>query len=127
MVRNVSESERIEMPNGGWRAEYGIREILIRDFDGTFHSFRVPTWESDVVIPLRIWGQWDFTCADFGPKTVDGMLQPDTTIRCHSSEIMLNSDSMAQWSIDGKSLTHPYPDLPKLRCKASDSGNIQCF
>jgi len=127
LVRDISQSERREYANGGWSPKFGARDILIRDQEGVYYSYRVPTWKNAVVMPFNVWGQWDGICVDLGPELEDGMLKNNSTIQCNSAEYGGVLDSPPRWSIDGRSLVSRFPDLPKLRCKASDTGKLECF
>ena len=112
--------------NGSWSPIWGKRDLLIRDYDGAYYSFRLPTWKDSVVIPRVAWGQWEGECKNFGPPTSNGMLLPGSIIQCldASTEKWFTSD--AKWSLDGKSLFNPYPDLPKLRCRKKQNGELEC-
>ena len=128
IIRQIAESNRREYPNGGWSPDFGKRDLLIRDYIGDFYSYRLPTWEGAVVMPRIFWQQWEGMCKSFGPKLENGMLIPEETIiQCQDPGEGNWSPSEARWSIDGKSLVKPYPDLPKLRCRKQASGKLQCM
>lgn len=127
LIRQISNSERRENADGSWSPLWGKRDLLIRDHDGKFYSFRLPTWNGKVVLPRLYWGQWDGECEELGPKTTNGALLSDTTIRCNDSAGSWWSGDTPEWSLAGESLVKPYPDLPKLRCKDEGRGELTCY
>lgn len=126
VIRQNFRSYRRDYPNGGWSPIWGQRDLLIRDHDGDFHSFRLPTWNGAVILPRVFWGQWEAECQDFGPVIQEGILSEETTIQCNDSVPEPWGPFDAKWLIDGTSLTKPYPDLPLLRCRKRDSGVLEC-
>lgn len=127
LVRQVSESARREYPDGSWSMILGKRDILIRDIEGVYHSFRVPTWKDKVILPRRYWGQWDGECEKFGPKTMDGVLAVSAIIECNDATGSWWDGAEPKWSLEGKSLVEPYPDLPKLRCRHESGEELTCY
>ena len=127
MQRQVSESKRQENPNGSWSPIWGKRDILIRDYDGKYYSYRLPTWEGSIMMPRVFWGQWEGQCADFGPTVDGGQLVTEATIQCNDADFGNWPAKDAKWSIDGKILVKPFPDLPKLRCRDQGGGRLECY
>jgi hypothetical protein len=127
VIRQPSTSSMRNYPNGGWSPIWGQRDLLIRDYDGEYYSFRVPTWNGSVVLPRIFWGQWDAECKDFGPFAPAGQLSEITTIQCNDKVHSKWGPFEAKWTIDGASLKEPYPDLPMLRCRKKDSGGLECI
>jgi len=125
--RQISESKRQDNIDGSWSPVWGKRDILIRDNDGHYYSYRLMTWEGSVVMPRVFWGQWEGECKDFGPLVNDANLLAGSTIQCNDQDTTNNYVKEAKWSIDGKSLVKPYPDLPKLRCRDSGRGRLECY
>ena len=64
----LSESSIRNLVSGGWSPVLGIRLLLIRDYDGEFYSYELPTWEGAVAMPSSYWGAFgEGSCDDFGP------------------------------------------------------------
>jgi len=127
LVRQVTESARRDNLNGGWSPIWGKRDLLIRDHEGVYYSFRVPTWKGKVVLPRILWGQWEGECVNFGPQTTDGMLEARVTIQCNDPDYKSWFENEPKWSLVGDSLVEPYPDLPKLRCRDEGKDELTCY
>jgi len=78
------------------------------------------------MMPRVFWSQWEGECRDFGPKVDAGMLLARSTIQCNDTDFGNWPAKDAKWSIDGKSLVEPFPDLPKLRCRDQGGGRLDC-
>ena len=111
--------------NGGWSPNYGERALFIRDYEGTYYSYLLPTWTGQVVMPYRKWGQWEGDCRDFGPVTKGGYLQRDATIKCKDPELAGRAEE-GEWAISGEGLTDYSPDLIIFRCLAKYAQAFQC-
>lgn len=127
LVRQISKSDRWDGPDGSWGPIWGKRDLLIRDYEGVYYSFRVPTWQGKVVLPKIAWGQWEGECTSFGPQTTNGRLEVGTTIQCNDPDYRPWFEEAPKWSVEGKSLVAPYPDLPKLRCRDEGAGELTCY
>lgn len=125
--REVSQSERRNLPSGGWAARWGKRDLVIRDYDGAYYWYRLPTWEGGILMPGRIaWGQWEGVCKDFGPMMKGSKLVQGTSIQCNDPEFGNFPARDVSWSIDGKSQNEPFPDLPRWLCAKLKGEDLVC-
>ena len=125
MIRQFKESRQDDFPD---RSELtpGQRDLLIRDYNGKYYSYRLPTWEGAVLMPLTRWWQWEGGCKDFGPSTMRGKLAPESSIQCNDPGGDWFPAKDVKWSLAGKSLKPPFPDLPRLRCRHEPDGELTC-
>jgi hypothetical protein len=94
-----------------WRNQ----EILVlRDYDGTFNVFELPTdpQTGRVFMPDLTWWHSDAgTCQDFGPDVLQGKLKPSGVIRCHDDDKAAWGQEW-RWTYKGKNLGSQQDDFP---------------
>ena len=124
----IATSSRRDYYDGSWTALTGKRHLVIRDYDGEYYGYSLPTWEGAIAMPVRYWGQLgEGGCEEFGPTLEKGRLMPGSIIQCHKPDLSGYPSYGAKWSLTGESLVGNFPDLQKIRCSAINASEVQCY
>lgn len=82
--------------------------MIVKRHDGKIDAWDLFVKNGAVGMPDYHWWQVYYTCKDFGPTIVNGVIDETMPISCHDSK-----EDVRKWSIDGKSLTEYFDDLHK--------------
>lgn len=93
--------------------------LLLRDWGGRLHAYRVPFREGRVNLPERYWWMpstyWQ--CERFGPQVdADGRLLRDGVITCHDEALQALYDNPLpwRWSYEGNLVDERFSWVPPL-------------
>jgi len=89
--------------------------LVVRDNAGVFRVFSLPTWDGNILMGLRYWGQFEGYCEDLGPAPDAGVFDAATEIQCNDE----NNDSYFfphwRWTLDGKNISRVIVDMELIR------------
>lgn len=95
----------------------GIGYLILKESKNTLNVFRIPMYNGKVAMPYHFWGLFDGECSDFGVDYSD----KNKIIKCKDD----NPFFKHQWSLSGKSLIEPFPDLIKTEYRYEQENTIR--
>ncbi len=89
--------------------------LVIRDNAGVFRVFGLPTWDGDILIGLKYWGQFEGYCHDLGPVSGTSIIDAETEIQCNDEDNDSYFFAHWRWTLEGKNISRVVVDMELVR------------
>ena len=110
-IVQLKESERIEDQSGlTLRSGYAI--LVVKDKNNELHAYWLPTWEGEILMPYRYWGQHEGLCTEL---KIGKYLSNEIEIYCENNNWAEFLTKQWRWTVEGENLGTDLPDFHPVK------------
>jgi hypothetical protein len=110
-------SFKLVIPDRAFETFNGFKQsvFFLKTKAGEIRAWKVYTKNGEIGMPDYHWWRTYFTCRDFRPGIINGVIDENSYIQCHDKNISQWQSNNWRWNLDGKALTQNVTDMNQVK------------
>ncbi len=110
-------SYKLVTPDSAFETFNGFKQsvFFIKTKAGEIRAWSVYTKNDEIGMPDYHWWRVYYTCREFGPGVINGVIDEDSYIQCHDKKLAQWQSNNWRWNLKGKALTQNVTDMNEVK------------